>query len=98
MSVVVAFPRPALENVAGLSRQRWRMDDLSETVVCIRRPRERFRVPPTPERALLKALVGQLTPKAYTGLLTTLAAERERGCPYSGVAFLIATERLDDPA
>ena len=98
MSAVVAFPRPAPENVEGLSRQRWRADDLSETVVCIRRPRERFRVPPTPERALLKALGRQLTPKAYTGLLTKLAAEREKGCPYSGVAFVIATERLDDPA
>jgi len=95
---VVAFPRPAPDNAKALRDQRWRDGDLPANACPIRRRRpEPYQIPPTPERALLRALVSQLTPKAYTGLLTRLARQREAGCPYSGIALLIATEQANGP-
>ena len=91
MTTVVPFPLAAHDS-PGVRDQRWPPEGLPPNAVCLRPPPPR--IAPTPERVLLQAIVGQLTPKAYTGLLSRLARQRAKGCALSGVAFLMATEPL----
>lgn len=99
MSAVVAFPLAAPANAATLGRQRWTRASLPENAVCIvRRPARYpagYPMPLTPELALIRALLGQLKPKAYARLLSGLSRDRERGCPYAGVALVMAREHRD---
>lgn len=88
-AAVFQFPGDAPANPEALSDQRWSRSALPANVVSIRPPREVVRLPDTPERAFIRALGRQLTPKAYTGVITQLRQQAEAGDVSSKAALLM---------
>jgi hypothetical protein len=90
---VVPFPGIVPANLEALRFQRWSRDDLPANVVSLRPAPRTIRLPDTPERAFIRALGRQLTPKAYTGVITQLRQQADAGDAYSKAALLMVMDQ-----
>ena len=97
MSAVVAFPRPAPDNLVSIRDQRWQKEDLPPNAVPLRSPPEPYEPQPvamTMERAALRAIFAALKPKQKRAVLGSLWRAHLAGGDDDWLKFYVARAML----